>query len=42
MTIASISSFGSIKKKVPATPSQRYSPGGHDVFGGVDQFSMAS
>jgi hypothetical protein len=25
-----------MKKKVPATPSQRYSPSGHDVSGGVD------
>ena len=24
------------KKNVPATPSQRYSPSGHDVFGGVE------
>jgi hypothetical protein len=34
MQIANISSFGSTKKKVPPTPSQRYSPNGHDVFGG--------
>jgi hypothetical protein len=36
MQIANISSLGSMKKKVPATSSQRYSPVGHAVFGGVD------
>ena len=36
MKMANISSLGSMKKNVPATPSQRYSPSGHDVFGGTE------
>jgi hypothetical protein len=36
MKTTNMSSIGSMKKNVPATPSQRYSPSGHDVFGGVE------
>ena len=31
MTIVNMSSFGSMKKNVPPTPSQRYSPSGQSV-----------
>ena len=36
MKIANISSRGSTKKKVPATPSHRYSPVGHNVSAGTE------
>src|SRR5262249_6549929 len=37
MQIANMSSFGSMKKKAPPAPPQRYSPVGHDgVFAGTD------